>query len=349
MRRALFLSWVPALLAAGLAGGCSRKTPRGSSALFPIIVQLDWVAEPEHGAFYEAQALGYFRDEGLNVRLVQGGANAYVIPRVGTDQAQLGQADSTTALVAIQNGTPIVNVASIFQHDPSVLMMQESNPVRTWKDLNGRTIMARPDWAFLKFLRNKYHINFRVIPQNFGLGRLASDPNFIQQGYYIAEPYRLAQRGIKLKFLYAWDTGFDSYTTLIANRTFAREHGPELRAFLRALRRGYRQYIEGDPAPAHRIMLRINPQATPDYLAWSRRQIIKAGLARPPGGDYLDISPARYQAEIDQLENLGVLRKGAVTVAEAMDGSYLPPESRRSGDSIVSRRSAKTGRGAARK
>lgn len=313
-----------AAAALALLGACSKRQPAQSARLFPITVQLDWVAEPEHGAFYEAQALGYFRAEGLNVRLVQGGANAYVIPRVGSGAAQIGQSDSTNALVAIQDGVPIVNVASLFQHDPSVLMMQAANPVRTWTDLNGRTIMARPEWAFLGYLRNKYHIAFRVIPQNFGLGRLATDPDFIQQGYYIAEPYRLARRGIRLKFLFAWDTGFDSYTTLIANQAFAHDHPAELRAFLRALRRGYAAYIEGDPAPAHRIMLRINPQATPDYLAWSRQQIIDAHLAREPGGNYLDISPERYAREIRQLEDLHVLRRGSVTVARAMDASFLP-------------------------
>jgi NitT/TauT family transport system substrate-binding protein len=315
----------------GLAGAslaaCAKRPP-AAAALFPITVQLDWVAEPEHGAFYEAQALGYFKDEGLDVTLVQGGANAYVIPKVATGQVQLGQSDSTNALVAIQDGNPIVNVAAIFQHDPSVLMMQAANPVRTWTDLDGRTIMARPEWAFLPYLRNKYHISFQVIQQNFGLGRLATDPNFIQQGYYIAEPYRLDRRGIKLKYLYAWDTGFDSYTTLIANRNFARDHGDQLRAFLRALSRGNAQYIEGDPAPAHAIMLRINANATADYLDWSRQQIIKAGLARPPGGAYLDITRERYRKQISQLEALGVLRPGAVTAEQAMDGSFLPSPGR---------------------
>ena len=68
-------------------------------------------------------------------------------------------------------------------------MMQEANPVKTWADLQGRTIMARPEWAFLPYLRQKYHLEFQVIPQNFDLGRLAVDPTFIQQGYYIAEPF----------------------------------------------------------------------------------------------------------------------------------------------------------------
>jgi NitT/TauT family transport system substrate-binding protein len=196
--------------------------------------------------------------------------------------------------------------------------------VKTWTDLQGRTIMARPEWAFLPYLRQKYGIDFRVIPENFDLGRLAIDPNFIQQGYYIAEPFQLESRGIKLKFLHVWDADFDSYTTIVTNRTFAREHGRELRAFLRATYRGWRDYLEKDGGPAHAIMLRINPKATPAYLAWSRRQIIAAHLAKDAQGDYLAVSLERYRREIRQLEDLNILRRGAVTPERAMDASYLP-------------------------
>lgn len=322
-----YLRFASALaLACCLLGGCSRKPeePAGG-APFKIIVQLDWVAEPEHGAFYTAEALGYFRDEGLDVTLLQGGPNAYAQAKVATNQAQLGQADSGNMLLAIQAGAPLVAVASIFQHDPSVLMMQASNPVNTWTDLRARTIMARPEWAFLPYLRKKYSIDFQVIPQNFDLGRLAVDPAFIQQGYYIAEPFYLESRGIKLKFLHVWDTGFDTYTVLMTNRTFAREHGGELRKFLRALYRGYAAYLEQDPGPAHAIMLKVNPKVTREYLEWSRQQIISARLAKDGEGDYLAMNPERFRRQISQLEDLGILKPaGALTPEAAMDPSFLP-------------------------
>ena len=41
--------------------------------LAKVTVQLDWVAEPEHGGLYQALARGFFRDEGLDVILLPGG------------------------------------------------------------------------------------------------------------------------------------------------------------------------------------------------------------------------------------------------------------------------------------
>ena len=317
-----------ALLLAG-CGDSPSATPDGGDGLFPIRIQLDWVAEPEHGGFYTAQAHGYFRDEGLDVTLVQGGAGAYSLNKVGGGVADVGQADGTSVILAAANGAPLVNIAAIFQQDPSVLMLHESNPVSEWEELDGKTIMARPEWPFLPYLRKQYGISFKVIPQNFQLNRLIQDEDFIQQGFYIAEPYYVEKEGVELKYLYVWDAGFDAYTTLFTNTRFAREHPDKLKALLRALYKGYREYIEEDPAPAHQVMLDINQKVTPEFLEWSRNQIIREKLHRgnPSRGffaDYLEISRERFAGQIEQLVDLGIIEPDAITVDDVMTTEFLP-------------------------
>ncbi|MBL4575062.1 MAG: ABC transporter substrate-binding protein, partial [Opitutaceae bacterium] len=118
---------------------------KNSQVRFPkITAQLDWVAEPEHGGFYQAEALGYFTEEGLEVEIIQGGANAYVHQKVASNTAQFGQSGSLSAILAISRGLPLVNVAAVFQDDPAVLMMHEENPISSFEDLDGETLMARP-------------------------------------------------------------------------------------------------------------------------------------------------------------------------------------------------------------
>jgi NitT/TauT family transport system substrate-binding protein len=311
--------------------GCSQQEPTEENALFPISIQLDWVAEPEHGGLYTAQALGYFIDEGLDVTLVQGGPGSYSLNKVGSNVAQVGQADSTSVVMATANGAPLLNIAAVFQQDPSAMMLQASNPITEWKQLDGKTIMARPEWPFLPYLENQYDITFEVIPQNFQLQRLIQDPNFIQQGFYIAEPFYVEQQGVDLKYLYVWDAGFDAYTSLFTNKRFAREHPEELKALLRALKKGYIEYVEGDPGPAHEIMLQINPKVTAEYLTWSRNQIISEKLHRgnPSAGffaDYLEITEERFQKQIDQLVELEVIEPGVISAADVMTTEFLPVE-----------------------
>jgi NitT/TauT family transport system substrate-binding protein len=331
MQKTLKLIYLSLILVALLfTTGCSDQSSESeANGLFPISIQLDWVAEPQHGGFYTAQALGYFEDEGLAVTLVQGGPNSYSLNKVGANVSQVGQADGTSVILAAANGAPLINIAAIFQQDPSVLMLHASNPISDWSELDGKTIMARPEWPFLPYLQNQYNISFEVIPQNFQLQRLVQDPEFIQQGFYISEPFYVEQEGVELKYLYVWDAGFDAYTTLFTNKRFAREHPEALKALLRALKKGYIEYIEGDPSPAHDLILAINLQTTPAYLDWGRNQIISEKLHRgnPSVGffaDYLDITEARFQKQIDQLVELKVVKEGTLSVSDVMTTEFLP-------------------------
>jgi len=325
--------FVLALAAVLLAGGCSKSGPAGGPAAAPapakLVVQLDWVAEPEHGGFYQALAKGYFREAGLDVTINQGGANAFVMQKLATNQVQIGESDSTNIILAINQGLPLIQIAALFQNDPSVLMLHADNPVQRFEDLDGKTIMARPEWAFLPYLKNKYHVTFNIIPQNFSVGNFIADRNFIQQGFYIAEPYYIVQGGAKYpKFLFAWDAGFDAYTVLVANRPWAEAHAPQVKAFVAAYIRGWKDYLEGDPTPANTLMKQLNPHNTDAFIAFSRKAIIEGKLAvgrrARDDSDLGRISPERFGIQLRQLEELGILPKGKLSVGQVMTTRYLP-------------------------
>lgn len=296
-----------------------------------IVVQLDWVPEPEHGGFFQAQARGWFRDAGLEVELLPGGANTFGPQKVATAQAHLGQADSTTTLLAISQGLPIVHVGAVFQNDPSVLMLHADNPVARFEDLAGRTIMARPEWVFLPYLKKKYGVSVNVVPQNFQIANFIAERGFIQQGFYIAEPFHIMRGGAKEpRYLYVWDAGFDAYTALYANKPWARAHGPALRAFLAAYAAGWRDYLFGDPSPGQAALKAENPNNTDEFLAWSRQKIIDERLVvgrAAATGDVTGIArieASRFAGQIRTLEELGLAKPGALTPESVMTSEFLP-------------------------
>lgn len=323
----LFLALALSLLAAG----CAKKDAAAptTTAPFKITVQLDWVPEPEHGGFFQAQARGFFKEAGLEVELIPGGPNAFVMQKLATGQAQIGQADSTNTILAVAQGLPVTQIGAVFQNDPSVLMLHAENPITRFEDLNGKTLMARPEWAFLPYLKKKYGIDFQLIPFNFSVANFIANKDFIQQGYYIAEPYFITKGGAKApKYLYAWDAGFDAYAVLVANKTWAAQHPEQVRAFLKAYIRGWQEYLEGDPAPAHALMKQMNPNNTDEFMLFSRQMIIdeKLVIGRQNGSaaQIGRISRDRFQTQINQLEELEILAKGKVTVDQVMTTEYLP-------------------------
>ncbi|MEO6567461.1 MAG: ABC transporter substrate-binding protein [Opitutaceae bacterium] len=292
--------------------------------LSKITVQLDWVPEPEHGGFYQAQARGFFREEGLEVILVPGGPGAFVMPSVATGKADIGQADSTNALLQQAEGLPVVQFAAVFQDDPSGILVNADSSVRKFEDLQGKTIIARPEWAFLKFLEKKYQLKVNLIPQNFSVAAFMGNKEALQQGYFIAEPYHIVHAGGKMpRFLSTWDAGFRSYAVLVTNKQFSREHPAELQAFLRAYVRGWRDYLEGDPSPAHTALKKANANNTDEFMMFSRKMIIDEKLVtgRDANGGPAQIGRldrARYTTQITQLEDLGILAKGKVTADQAL-------------------------------
>ena len=297
--------------------------------LFKITVQLDWVAEPEHGGLYQAQARGFFRDEGLDVTLLPGGPNAFVMPSVATGRVEIGQADSTNTLLQQAEGLPVVQFAAVFQDDPSGILVNADSAVKKFEDLQGKTIIARPEWAFLKFLQKKYGLKFNIVPQNFSVAAFLGNKEALQQGYFIAEPYHIVKAGGKKpRFLSTWDAGFRAYAVLVTNRKFAREHPNELKAFLRAYIHGWRDYLEGDPTPAHSALKKANPSNTDEFMEFSRKAIIEEKLVTGRDGGGPDrvghLDPARYATQIQQLEELEILKKGKVTVEQAMTTEFLP-------------------------
>ncbi len=317
---------LPSLLLASIlviATGCGRKANT-------LTVQLDWVAEPEHGGFYQALARGYFKAAGLDVTIIPGGPNGNVIQRISSGQADIGQSDSISAILAAAQEAPVINSGAVFQNDPTVLMLHAENPVTRFEELDGKAIMARPDWAFLPHLKKKYGIDFKIIPKNFSVANFIVDKNFIQQGYYIAEPYHITQGGAsEPKYLYAWDAGFDAYTVLIANKPWAATHAPQLRAFLQAYIHGWQDYLEGDPTPAHELMKKANASNTDEFLTYSRAKIIrdKLVIGRQNGSTAQIgwIDRQRFQNQLQQLEDLGLLAKDLLTAEQVMTTEYLPP------------------------
>lgn len=318
------------LVLALITTGCGKKDAVATSAApFRITVQLDWVPEPEHGGFFQAQARGFFQEAGLEIELVPGGPNAFVLQKLATGQAQVGQADSTNTILAAAQGLPVTQIGAVFQNDPSVLMLHADNPITRFEELNGKTLMARPEWAFLPYLKKKYGIDFQLIPFNFSVANFIANKDFIQQGYYIAEPYFITKGGAKApKYLYAWDAGFDAYAVLVANKTWASQHPEQVQAFLRAYIRGWQEYLEGDPAPAHALMKQMNANNTDEFMMFSRQMIIdeKLVIGRQNGSTAQigRISRERFQTQINQLEELEILARGKVTVDQVMTTDYLP-------------------------
>ncbi len=309
-----------------ISSGCSKKSSlplHEKEELLPISVQLDWFPEPEHGGLYQALAKNYFKDEGLDVRLISGGHNILVPQILASGRAQIGQSDSNKIILAAAKGLPVKIIGAVFHNSPSGLMLHADNPINRFEELDGETIMGRTEALYIPYLKKKYKIAFNVIPQNFGLGQFISNKNFIQEGFYIAEFYFIEKEGVKPKVLNFWDSGYMNSLVLAANTEFIESHSVAVDRFMHAFIKGWSEYLEGDPVPGSEAIKKANRKISreveDEFLDFSRKIIIRDNLAKGNKlwtENYGVLSIERIKEQVDQLVDLEVLTEGEITATD---------------------------------
>lgn len=274
-------------LLAGLLPGCGRPGPGAPPAPSPppsltkVTIGTDWYPEAEQGGFYQALARGYYRDAGLDVTIEPGGTGSHPVPALAVGQINFSLAASDEVVMDVAHHLPLVIVGAFLQHTPTGLLVHAESPVRTFADLDHRTVVGVPGAGWIALVQQKYRIQFDVIPMGFEIGRFLADPRVIQQCYVTNEPYYVSKAGVKARVLLVSDSGYDPYRVVITNREFLRIHPDLVRAFMAASIRGWNEFQYGDPAPAIDAILKLNPKVDRDFvtesLAVLKRDRIIAG------------------------------------------------------------------------
>jgi len=139
-----------ALLLPGLAAAAQPP-------LEVIDFQLRWKHQFQFAGYYAAIAQGYYREEGLDVRLHEGAPGKTPVDEVLAGRAQYAESNSELLYERLK-GKPLVALAVIFQHSPSVLLARTDAGIETAHDLIGKSVMlmnAQTDADFQAMFRRE--------------------------------------------------------------------------------------------------------------------------------------------------------------------------------------------------
>ncbi len=301
-------------VAAGAAAG-----PASAQALDKVIFGTNWVAEAEHGGFYQALADGTYRKYGLDVTIVPGGPNANNRMRMTVGKLDFFMSANTLqGFDAVAQNVPIIDVAAMFQKDPQVLLAHPDQGICKLEDLKKLTIFVSPEGMTSYYQWLKADFGFkddRVKPYTFNPQPFIADKHSAMQGYVTSEPFAVEKEG-KFKpiiFLLA-DQGFSDYSTLIETRRELVEKKPDLvQRFVDASIIGWYNYLYGDNAPANTLIKRQNPEMTDALLAYSVAKMKEYGIV--DSGDALTLgigamTDARMKDFFDKMVRAGVAKPG---------------------------------------
>ena len=301
-----------ALAAAGIGPACAETLDK-------VTFGTNWVAEAEHGGFYQALADGTYRKYGLDVTIVPGGPNANnrMLMTVGKLDFFMS-ANTLQGLDAVAQNVPIIDVAAMFQKDPQVLLAHPDQGISKLDDLKRLTIFVSPEGMTSYYQWLKADFGFkddRVKPYTFNPQPFIADQHSAMQGYVTSEPFAVETEGkFKPKIFLLADQGFSDYSTLIETRRELVEKKPDLvQRFVDASIIGWYNYLYGNNAPANALIKRQNPEMTDTLLAYSVARMKEYGIV--DSGDALTLgigamTDARMKDFFDKMLRAGVTKPG---------------------------------------
>jgi NitT/TauT family transport system substrate-binding protein len=272
-----------------LAGG---QNPAQAQPLEKVTFATNWVAQGEHGGFYQALADGTYRKHGLDVTIVPGGPNVNnrLLLTVGRVDMFMS-ANTLQSFDAVENNVPTVAVAAIFQKEPQVLIAHPDQGIETFEDLKKLTLFVSKEGmgTYFQWLKSDYGFDERKVkPYTFNPQPFLADKRSAMQGYVTSEPYAIEKLGIKPKLFLLADQGFNSYSTLIETRRELVEKRPQMvQRFVDASIIGWYNYLYGDNTAANALIKRDNREMTDDALAYSVAAMKRHGIV--DSGDALTL------------------------------------------------------------
>ncbi len=261
---AAFLSWCLFALS-----GCGGRSDDGS-----IELQLNWIPDAQHGGFYAADVLGFYREAGLNVRITPGGPSTPVIPKVAMGKSAFGIANADQVLLAREQEADLVAIFAAMQNSPRCIMVHEKSGIRSLDELQDLTLALGEGKTFAEFLKRHVPLRgVRVVAYSGTVAKFLIDEDYAQQAYVFSEPIVAAARGGDPYCLMLSDLGFNPYSSLvITDRRFLESHRDVVQRFVEATRQGWQAYLQ-DPTTANEAILRDNPEMDARILAESAKAI----------------------------------------------------------------------------
>jgi len=291
--------------------------PAQAQPLDKVSFGTNWVAEAEHGGFYQAVADGTYQKYGLEVTIVPGG------PQVNNRLLLLGRkidffmsANSLQGFDAVAQNIPTGAGAAVFQKDPQVMLAHPGVGVETFEDLKKVTLLVSSEGlqSYFQWMRAEYGFSQdKVKPYTFNPQPFLVDKQSAMQGYVTSEPYAVEKAGkFKPRIFLLADYGFNTYSTLIETRREVVEKKPGLvQRFVDASIIGWYNYLYGDNKAANELIRKHNPEMTDELIAYSIDKMKQFGIV--DSGDTLKLgigamTDARMGSFFDKMVRAGVVK-----------------------------------------
>ena len=245
----------------------------------------NWLAQAEHGGYYQALADGDYAACGVDLTIQQGGPQVAGRPLLlaGKIDFYMG-GNMQQAFDAVAQGIPLRVVAAHFQKEPQVMMSHPGEGLDKWEDLpKAEQYIVGDEGAqsFLLWMAEEYGFDVgKRVPYTFNPAPFIANKKSIQQGYATSEPFAVEKEGgFKPNVFLLADYGYSTYSTTVEAMQDTIDKRPEVvQCFVDASAKGWYKYLYGDNKAANELIKKDNPDITDEQIAFTIEQLKKYGI-----------------------------------------------------------------------
>lgn len=273
-----------------LAAAALAQAP--AKALRPFTFILDFLPYGEYTPYFTALEKGWYREEGLDVKILRGAGSGDTVKRIAAGQGDAGSADFAPVVAARANEDAKVKAIAVYFRETWLsIFVRTDSGINAPKDLEGKTISTTPG--------NAHHVLWPLYSQLAGfngdsvkwvtMDGAAMGPALITKRVDAA-PFahvhearlqkQAKEQGTSLRRLAYKDVGMDLYALTIIARDDSIARDPEpLKAFLRATLRSMPYAWDGkNIEEGARYVVNRNPEVDIDAAVGAARVAALYGL-----------------------------------------------------------------------
>ncbi len=149
-------------------------------------MRLEWVKQGQFAGMIVADAMGWYKEAGVNLTLEPAGPSLFPAQQVAIGNDQFGVPTPLATLGAIDSGAPLVTVMQYHQDSPTAYVAKKSTGIETLEDAKGKRVGV---W----FGGNE----FEMIAMLKEAGMTPEDVELVEQGYtvvpFLKDKYEVSQ------------------------------------------------------------------------------------------------------------------------------------------------------------
>ncbi|WP_076539526.1 EAL domain-containing protein [Shewanella sp. UCD-KL21] len=244
-----------------------------SKAVDIVYLQLRWHHQFQFAGYYAALEKGFYQEEGLEVRLLEGDPQHLPVTEVLSGNALYAVGNSEVLYHRLL-GEPLIALAAIFQHSPSILLTLKESGIRSAHDLIGRRVMLAnkdKDADFLTMLVNEgiSLSQLEIVPSSFQLDDLITGKVDAFNSYITNEPYVLAQANVPYDIIDPVSYRVDFYSDIFFTTEAELNNYPKrVAAMRRATLKGWRYAMDNPEEIVDVLMARYQVNKTREHLLY---------------------------------------------------------------------------------